>query len=86
MVKHAQATQATITVETSGEEVRMVIADDGVGFDLVSLETTSETPHWGLLTMQERAQAIGACWRLESSPGRGTRVVVELTRPKGEQR
>ena len=86
VVKHAQATQATITVETSGEEVRMVIADDGVGFDLVSLETTSETPHWGLLTMQERAQAIGACWRLESSPGRGTRVVVELTRPKGEQR
>jgi PAS domain S-box-containing protein len=90
VVKHAQATRATVTLEASEERARMVIADDGLGFDPASLETTSETPHWGLLTMKERAQAIGARWRVESRPGGGTRVAVELTRhlvtrPEGEQ-
>jgi PAS domain S-box-containing protein len=86
VVKHAQVTQATVTLEASEERVRMIIADDGVGFDPASLETTNETPHWGLLTMRERAQAIGARWCVESSPGQGTRVVVELARPRGGER
>jgi two-component system sensor histidine kinase UhpB len=90
VVKHAQATQATVTLEASGQRVRMTIADDGVGFDPASLEMTNETPHWGLLTMKERAQAIEARWCVESSPGGGTRVVVEMTRhlvahPEGDQ-
>jgi two-component system sensor histidine kinase UhpB len=79
-VKHAQATRAVVTVEVSAETVRMTIADDGKGFDPASLERADAAPHWGLLTMQERAQAIGARWHVESAPGQGTRVVVEMAR------
>ena len=79
-VKHAQATQVTVTVEEDKAVVRMAITDDGVGFDPVSLEGSEATPHWGLLTMQERAQAAGARWQVESSPGQGTRISVDLTR------
>jgi PAS domain S-box-containing protein len=90
VVKHAQATQATVTLEASERQLRMIITDDGVGFDPASLAITNETPHWGVLTMKERAQAIGACWRVESNLGGGTRVVVEMARrlmahPKGDQ-
>jgi len=85
VVKHAQAARAVVAVE-AGDEVMMTIADDGVGFDLASLERAGAAPHWGLLTMRERAQAIGARWRVESAPGQGTRVVVELAHPGGDER
>jgi two-component system sensor histidine kinase UhpB len=82
-VKHAEATRVVMTMEASEEAVRLTITDDGVGFDPASLERAGTAPHWGLLTMQERAQAVGAHWQVESSPGRGTRVVVGMARPTG---
>ncbi|MBN1813201.1 MAG: PAS domain-containing protein [Anaerolineae bacterium] len=83
VVKHAQATQATVTVEAGEGLVRMTIVDDGVGFDLASLEEADAASHWGLLTMRERAQAVGAHWCVEPIPGEGTRVVVEMARSRG---
>lgn len=82
VVKHAQATHAMVSVKADEETVRMTVADDGVGFAPAELERADAAPHWGLLTMRERAQAIGARWRVESSPGQGTRVVVEIARHK----
>jgi PAS domain S-box-containing protein len=82
VVKHAQATRATVSVKVDEETVRMTIVDDGVGFDLLNPGRTRAAPHWGLLTMQERAQVIGARWHIESSPGQGTRVIVETVRRK----
>ncbi|MFQ6102094.1 MAG: GAF domain-containing protein [Anaerolineae bacterium] len=78
VTKHAQATQATVTVEVDGETVRLVIADDGVGFDPARVARTDERQGWGLLTMTERAEAMGGHCTIESRPGQGTRVVVEV--------
>lgn len=86
--KHAQATQATVTVEVDSGTLRLVIADDGIGFDpSTTLETSPAhlaEPDggrgWGLLTMTERAEAVGGRCRIESAAGQGTRVVVEVAR------
>ncbi len=80
VTKHAQATQVMVTVSVDGETVRLVIADDGVGFDPAQLTVPDGRRGWGLATMIERAEAVGGrCW-VESRPQRGTRVIVEVAR------
>jgi signal transduction histidine kinase len=79
VIKHAQATQATVTVDADGDTVRLVIADDGSGFDPGRLRTADGRLRWGLLTMTERAEAVGGHCRIESHPQTGTQVIVEVT-------
>lgn len=76
--KHGRAGQATVTLATTPERVTLAIDDDGQGFD--PAQSGADLPSWGLSIMRERAEAIGAGLRIESAPGRGTRVVVETTR------
>lgn len=80
VVKHAQATQGTITLEIDDGTVRLIVADNGIGFDPAHLAVPEEHGGWGLLSMTERARAVGGHCRIESHPGRGTRVVVEVPR------
>ncbi len=74
-VKHARATAAEVRLETGSNGAVLTIADDGRGFD-----SSAPPPagHLGLVGMRERAEAIGARLRVESAPGAGTRVIVEL--------
>jgi len=78
--KHAQATQVTVTVAVDDEAVRLVVADDGVGFDPAQLTTPDGRQGWGLITMTERAEVVGGRCRIESRPQQGTRVIVEVAR------
>jgi len=78
IAKHAQAHFVSITVHATADRVTLVVADDGVGFD--AARPAPRLDNWGLRTMRERAQAIAAHFRVESSPGNGTRVIVELSR------
>jgi len=78
VARHAQAAQAVVTVETDLETIRMVIADDGIGFDTEGAPKSDHRQRWGLLTMVERAEAVGgSCW-VESLPAEGTKVIVEV--------
>src|SRR4051812_7597341 len=74
-VKHAQATTVTIRlgVAASGE-LTLLIADDGVGFDLDEQSTTG----LGLLTMKERAEFLGGHFAIRSRRGEGTQIMVRL--------
>lgn len=76
--KHARAKRVVVTLAASAERVTLTIADDGVGFD-VAIANPGQAS-WGLALMRERAEAVGAALRLESAPGRGTRVSAELAR------
>jgi signal transduction histidine kinase len=78
--KHARATQVTVTVTADDESVCLVIADDGVGCDPAQLTTLDGRRGWGLITMAERAEAVGGFCRIESRPQQGTRVIVEVAR------
>jgi signal transduction histidine kinase len=79
VAKHAKASQVTIALSHEGDRIRLAISDDGGGFDPNRINGASSR-HWGLLTMTERAEGLGGHCRVESEPGEGTRVVVEVTR------
>jgi signal transduction histidine kinase len=62
------------------DAVVLVIEDDGGGFDMDALGASGISASWGLLSMRERAQAVGGTTRVESSLGAGTRVTIEVPR------
>jgi signal transduction histidine kinase len=74
-VKHGDARQVSIELSYALESVCLTIADDGQGF---AAGLPSPTGHFGLLDMRERAQSMGSHLRVESEPGRGTRITVEV--------
>lgn len=80
IAKHAQATRVTITMEVEKETARLVITDNGIGFDPTHLAKSGNGRSWGILTMSERAEAIGGHFRIDSRTGEGTRVTVEVAR------
>lgn len=80
VAKHAQATRVRVSVAADRQTLRLLVADDGIGFDPARLTETSEGRGWGLGTMTERAEAVGGRCRVESSPGQSTQVIVEVPR------
>jgi signal transduction histidine kinase len=58
--------------------VRLIIADDGTGFDPELHTQPNNRQAWGLLTMSERAESIGGRLVIDAAPGRGTRVIVKV--------
>jgi PAS domain S-box-containing protein len=76
--KHARARCAKINVAVIEGKLKLIIADDGVGFDPEKVQKAGEHHGWGLMTMAERAEVIGGRFSLESETGRGTQVTVEV--------
>jgi len=78
VAKHAQASAVRLAVETEGPVTRLLIADNGVGFDPNQVAAKQKRHGWGLIGMKERAEAQGGRCLIESAPGQGTRVIVEI--------
>ncbi|MHB1510060.1 MAG: GAF domain-containing sensor histidine kinase [Acidimicrobiales bacterium] len=74
VVRHAQATSASVAVTVLRDHLRAVIEDDGRGFD------PNQRPdgHLGIRGMEERADLVGGSVRVISVPGQGTTVVLEV--------
>ena len=77
-LRHASATRILIVLVSGPEGTSLAIEDDGRGFDPDSRADSGERPSWGIVIMRERAMAVGGRLAIESAPGRGTRVTVEL--------
>ncbi len=75
--KHAKAGQTDVWVERIEGHVRITVQDDGVGFTPGELGR-AEFPRFGLSTMRERAESVGGSFQLESTPGQGTRVTIQV--------
>jgi two-component system sensor histidine kinase DegS len=73
--KHARASAVEARVTTRNGLLRLAISDNGIGF---APGRGAEPEHRGLGNMAERAQSLGGHLSLESSPGKGTTVVVEV--------
>lgn len=73
IARHADATQVGIHYHAAPGQVRLLIRDDGCGFDANSVVRD----HFGLQNMRERAAAIGARLGITSQPGAGAHIVVE---------
>ena len=75
VARHAKATRVDILAERRGDRVMVMIEDNGEGFDPLRVQRAD---HFGLLGMKERAEALTGSLTLESSPGTGTTIVVEV--------
>ncbi len=77
IVKHSVASHASVTLDLDRQPVRLVVEDNGVGFDL--RDGNPPTSGIGFMSFRERAHAIGAQVAVESQSGQGTRIQVELS-------
>jgi len=73
--RHAGARRAGVILQRRMDQVIAIVEDDGMGFDIVA---AAESGRLGLAGMQERAESLGGSLTIESSPGKGTTVFVEL--------
>jgi len=78
-VQHARAKHIEVALAATPQRVTLTITDDGVGFDPVRVDPAR--PSWGLTIMRERAEGVGARFKVESARGKGTCVRIELDRP-----
>ena len=77
--RHSQATKADITVEFEQSKIKITISDNGEGFTPPqTMGDLAKNGKLGLAGMQERAGLIGGTLTVESYPGKGTSVTVEL--------
>lgn len=74
IARHAHASTIVVSLALSRGKVKLSITDDGVGFD----PELAPSDRYGLTGMRERAVLLGGRLKLTSSPGGGTRVVVEV--------
>lgn len=72
--RHGQCGRARVQLEERQGRIRLEIADQGVGFD----PERSDPSRFGLKGMQQRAELLGGTMLVQSAPGQGTRIVVDL--------
>ncbi|MCR4393320.1 MAG: ATP-binding protein [Dehalococcoidales bacterium] len=77
--KHSKASQVNIDIRFNQNRIRMIISDNGEGFNArEALKRSSIKGSLGLLSMKERADLINADLNIESKPSQGTVVRVDL--------
>jgi PAS domain S-box-containing protein len=82
IVRHAQAETVTIEIRESDGTIVAEVEDDGVGFDVARFTgRRSGEASLGLLGMRERASRFGGSVDVQSAPGQGTRLYIELPCP-----
>jgi signal transduction histidine kinase len=74
-IKHGRAHRVSIELSYTPTSVWLTVSDNGEGF---AASQASPTGHFGLLDMRERAQSMGSRLHVESEPGQGTRISVEV--------
>lgn len=76
---HASAKRAQVCVEVAAERAMLSVRDDGRGFDpAVALKRAYGRDHFGLWGMQERAMSLDGTCEINSRPGAGTSIVVDI--------
>lgn len=75
-VKHSKATKLNLSLNYKKNGLQIKVEDNGIGFDLNGSEET-EKSGIGLVNIAKRAELIGASSELESSIGKGTRLIIE---------
>jgi signal transduction histidine kinase len=74
VVRHARATHVDVILERCQDAVKVIIEDNGRGFDT---NAALYSGRLGLLGMRERVEMLGGSLEIDSAPGLGTTVLVE---------
>ena len=86
VVVHARAKQVEVSLQGREGTLELVVADDGVGFQVVQdWEELKRNKHYGMFMAHYFAETIGGTLAVDSAPGKGTRVSVTLPLEGGLQ-
>jgi PAS domain S-box-containing protein len=78
VAKHGQATHVAVILEQRDDRVRLVVEDNGRGFDAPRLNAEPPEQRLGFAGMRERAALVSGTVDIESTPEKGTTVIVQL--------
>jgi two-component system NarL family sensor kinase len=76
--RHANAANVWVRAESHDDTIQVIVRDDGRGFRETDRNEAVRTGHIGLASSLERVEALGGEFRLETTPGIGTRVRIVL--------
>ena len=79
--RHAMASSVELTLKKTGDELEMIVKDNGKGFNLEELEKYTPGYH-GLNIIKERAEGLGGNLLITTAPGQGTEVKINLPAEK----
>ena len=93
VVKHAKASSVKVSTQRVGDQIRVSVEDDGVGFDVTQVHSQDHmTSGFGLFNIRERLDHIGGHLDIASRAGKGTRITLvapithEKEKSKGKQK
>jgi signal transduction histidine kinase len=79
IIKHSEARNAMIDLECDADKCKLRIEDDGKGFDVGEIKSIDKYGRGvGIFSMKERVALVGGSCAVESAPGEGTKIVVEV--------
>lgn len=79
VARHAQTSHAAVYLSVERDnQLRIVVKDNGQGFDPASLETRPDGEQFGIFTIRARMEALGGSLQVDSAPGHGTTIVLAL--------
>ncbi|MFQ6058799.1 MAG: histidine kinase [Anaerolineae bacterium] len=78
IVKHAQARSALLRLGIEDSQVALLVEDDGRGFDVEQVLHATEERRLGLFGIEERVALLGGTFTIESQPGQGTRLRIQV--------
>jgi len=84
IIRHAAASRAQVKVEVGRSQVRIIVGDNGRGFDPGQTLGSKDLQGFGIIGMRERVELLGGEFRLESAPGQGSRVDVTIPLSQGK--
>ena len=77
-IQHARAKALRVELTWAGTELTVLIADDGVGFDVQNLERTPASGHFGLVNLSDRIEGLKGVFEIDSHPMAGTTIQARV--------
>jgi signal transduction histidine kinase len=78
LVKHSAAAAARVALQHDAHEVKLIVRDNGRGFDPHTSANHGKRGGFGLHGIEERVQLLGGVWTMQSAPGQGTTIEVTI--------
>lgn len=78
IIKHSDAQEFNLILQDNIDNLRLIVSDNGKGFDMNSLAGEHDLGGFGLLNMKERVESFGGDIKIDSTPGEGTVVIATI--------
>ena len=78
VAKHARVRAARVRIEPNDGVARVIVEDDGIGFDQAASADEPGQGGFGLFSIRERLRHLGCRFEIRSAPGQGTAITLEV--------